>query len=272
MSDYSQQEATTVATSTVAARVILQPPPPHHVQTDPILQNSGRNHCHKLLSTHKSGVNGLSQNYSGGGGGSVQNDVHRRYDAGILRGGNVIHQEKGNHNNQVARKKEPVNGSILPLLTSSSVGIVRKQISTGANNRDRGSLSKIVSYSHVLIPEKETIAHQVTHSISRKQDRSSKNKTAGASVTTQVTTTTTQYGGPKHMLLLDNTSRASKAAAASTRAGRTMFSYKDVAVAQPGTHTSIWPEFEHLTATTSNEKSEEPEAVAKKADLNSYDV
>jgi hypothetical protein len=60
------------------------------------------------------------------------------------------------------------------------------------------------------------------------------------------------------MLLLDNTSRASKAAAASTRAGRTMFSYKDVAVAQAGTHTSIWPELEHLTATTSNEKSEEP--------------
>jgi len=60
------------------------------------------------------------------------------------------------------------------------------------------------------------------------------------------------------MLLLDNTSRASKAAAASTHAGRTMFSYKDVAVAQPGTHTSIWPELEHLTATTSNEKSEEP--------------
>lgn len=45
---YSQQEATTVATSTVASRVTLQPPPPHHVQTDPILQNSGRNHCHKL--------------------------------------------------------------------------------------------------------------------------------------------------------------------------------------------------------------------------------
>jgi hypothetical protein len=288
MSDYSRQEATTVATSTVAARVILQPPPPHHVQTDPILQNSGRNHCCKLwvvenceedeeegwqevgpkgrvsvastsrLSTHKSGVNGLSQNYSGGGGGSVQNGVHHRYDAGILRGGNVIHQEKGNHNNQVPRKKKPVNGSILPLLTSSSVGIIRKQISTGANNQDRGSLSKIASYSHVSIPKKETIAHQVTHSISHKQDRSSKNKTAGASATTQVTTTTTQYGGAKHMLL-DNTSRASKAAAAaSTCAGRTMFSYKDVVVAQPGTHTSIWPELEHLTATTSNEKSEEP--------------
>ncbi|CAM6047624.1 unnamed protein product [Sphagnum compactum] len=60
-------------------------------------------------------------------------------------------------------------------------------------------------------------------------------------------------------MLLDNTSRASKAAAAaSTHAGRTMFSYKDVAVAQPGTHTSIWPELEHRTATTSNEKSEEP--------------
>lgn len=220
MSDYSQQEATTCATSTVAARVILQTPPPHHVQTDPVLQNSGRNHCRKLwvvenceedeegwqeagpkgqvsvastsrLSTHKSGVNGLSQNYSGGGGGSVQNDVHHRYDAGILRGGNVIHREKGNHNNQVPRKKKPVNGSILPLLTSSSVGIVRKQISTGANNWDRGSLSKIASYSHVLIPKKETIRHQVTHSISCKQDRSSKNKTAGASVTTQVTTTTT---------------------------------------------------------------------------------
>jgi hypothetical protein len=65
------------------------------------------------------------------------------------------------------------------------------------------------------------------------------------------------------MLLLDNTSRASKAAAASTRAGRTMFSYKDVAVAQPGTHTSIWPELEHLTATTSNEKSEEPVTLEK---------
>ncbi len=288
MSDYSQQEATTVATSTVAARVILQPPPPHHVQTDPVLQNSGRNHCHKLwvvenceedeeedwqeagpkgrvsvastsrLSTHKSGVNGLSQNYSGGGGGSMQNGVHHRYDAGILRGGNVIHQEKGNHNNQVPRKKKPVNGSMLPLLTSSSVGIISKQISTGANNRDRGSLSKIASYSHVSIPEKETIAHQVTHPISHKQDRSSKIKTASASVTTQVTTTTTQYGGPKHMLL-DNTSRASKAAAAaSTCAGRTMFSYKDVAVAQPGTHTSIWPELENLTAATSNEKSMEP--------------
>ncbi|CAM6047623.1 unnamed protein product [Sphagnum compactum] len=114
MSDYSQQEATTVATSTVAAaRVILQPPPPHHVQTDPVLQNSGRNHGRKLwvvenceedeeegwqeagpkgqvsvdstsrLSTHKSGVNGLSQNYSGGGRGSVQNGVHHRYDAGF---------------------------------------------------------------------------------------------------------------------------------------------------------------------------------------------
>jgi hypothetical protein len=285
-SDYSQQEATTIATSTVAARVILQPPPPHHVQTDPILQNSGRNHCRMLwvvenceedeegwqeagpkgrvsvastsrLSMHKSGVNGLSQNYSGGGGGSVQNGVHHRYDAGILRGGNVIHQEKGNHNNQVPRKKKPVNGSILPLLTSSSVGIIRKQISTVANNQDRGSLSKIASYSHVSIPKKEIIAHQMTHPISHKQDRSSKNKTAHASVTTQVTTTT-QYGGPKHMLL-DNTSRASKApAAASTHAGRTMFSYKDVAVAQPGTHTSIWPELEHLTATTSNSKSEEP--------------
>jgi hypothetical protein len=287
MSDYSQHKATTVATSTVAARVILQPPPPHHEQTDPVLQNSGRNHCHKFwvvenceedeeegwqeagpkgrvsvastsrFSTHKSGVNGLSQNYSGGGG-SVQNGVHHRYDAGILRGGNVIHREKGNHNNQVPRKKKPVNGSILPLLTSSSVGIIRKQISTGANNQDRGSLSKIASYSHVSVPKKETIGHQVTHPISHKQDRSSKNKTAGASVTTQVTTTTIQYGEPKHMLL-DNTSRASRAAAAaSTRAGRTMFSYKDVAVAQPGTHTSIWPELEHLTTTTSNEKSEEP--------------
>jgi hypothetical protein len=120
MSDYSQQDATTVATSTVAARVILQPPPPHH---DPVLQNSGRNHCHQLwvvenceedeeegwqeagpkgrvsvastsrLSTHKSGVNGLSQNYGGGGGGSVQNGVHQRYDAGILRGGNVKKRE-----------------------------------------------------------------------------------------------------------------------------------------------------------------------------------
>jgi len=287
MSDYSQQEATTVATSTVAARVILQPPPSHHVQTDPVLQNSGRNHCRKLwgvenceedeeegwqeagpkgrvsvastsrLSMHKSGVNGSNQNYSGGGG-SVQNGVHHRHDAGILRGGNVIHQEKGNHNNQDPRKKKLVNGSILPLPTSSSVGIIRKQISTGANNRDRGSLSKIASYSHVSIPEKETIAHQVTHPISHKQDRSSKNKTAGASATTQVTTTTTQYGGLKHMLL-HNTSRASKAAAAaSTCAGRTMFSYKDVAVAQPGTHTSIWHELEHLTATTSNEKLEEP--------------
>jgi hypothetical protein len=37
-----------------------------------------------------------------------------------------------------------------------------------------------------------------------------------------------------------------------------MFSYKDVAVAQPGTHTSIWPELENLTAATSNEKSMEP--------------
>ncbi len=41
-----------------------------------------------------------------------------------MRESNVIHQKKGNHNKYGTTEKKPTNGSILPILTSSSIGIV----------------------------------------------------------------------------------------------------------------------------------------------------